>query len=117
MNSIVKDALIGALMFGGLSYLSDRYKNKSYFFKIMAFTWAAPFTYFYLLYITSRAGKKSLDGFNIHALIGTLATAFLILLYMFLKDKMDINHIIAITFLFTFVFTFGYYYLKIFEKI
>ena len=117
MNSVIKDTLAGAIMFGGLSYLSERFKSKTYYFKIVAFVWAAPFTYFYLLYITSRAGKKSLDGFNAHALIGTLATAFLILLYMFLKDKMAIENIIAITFLFTFVFTFGYYYLKIFEKI
>tara|TARA_E500000331_G_scaffold357686_1_gene420376 strand:+ start:965 stop:1318 length:354 start_codon:yes stop_codon:yes gene_type:complete len=117
MNSVIKDTLAGALMFGGLSYLSDRFHNKSYYFKIVAFAWAAPFTYFYLLYITSRAGKKSLDGFNTHALIGTLATAFLILLYMFLKDKMDIKHIITIIFLLTFIFTFGYYHFKIFEKV
>lgn len=117
MNSIIKDTLVGALMFGTLSYFSDRFKNNSYHFKIIAFVWSAPFTYFYLLYITSRAGKNSLDGFNSHALIGTLATAFLILLYMFLKDKMSIERIIAITFLLTFVFTFGYYYFKIFEKV
>ena len=117
MNSVIKDTLAGAIMFGGLSYLSERFKSKTYYFKIVAFVWSAPFTYFYLLYITSRAGKKSLDGFNAHALIGTLATAFLILLYMFLKDKMAIENIIAITFLLTAIFTFGYYYFKVFEKV
>jgi hypothetical protein len=117
MNSVVKDSIVGAIMFGGLAYLSDKFKNKSYYFKIIAFVWAAPFTYFYLLYITSRAGKKSLDGFNAHALIGTLATAFLICLYMGLKDYMNIDTIIAITFILTFIFTFGYYYFKVFEKV
>ena len=117
MNSVIKDTLVGAIMFGGLSYLSEKFQNKSYYFKIVAFVWAAPFTYFYLLYITSRAGKKSLDGFNRHALIGTLATAFLITLYMFLKEYMNIDTIIVITFILTFIFTFGYYYFKVFEKI
>jgi hypothetical protein len=117
MNSIVKDTLVGAFMFGLISYVQQKYSDKSSYFKVMAFVWAAPFTYFYLLYITSRAGKESLNGFNNHALIGTLATAFLILLYMYLKDKMPINNIICVTFLLTALFTFGYYYFNIIEKI
>lgn len=117
MNSIIKDTLAGAIMFGGLSYLSEKFKTKSYYFKIVAFGWSAPFTYFYLLYITSRAGNKSLDGFNRHALIGTLATAVFIILYMFLNQYMHIDSIIVIIFMLTFIFSFGYYYFKIFEKV
>jgi len=117
MNNVLYDGLVGLLFFGGLSYVSNKYKDKTYYFKLVAFFWAAPFTYFYLLYITSRSGKKALDGFNKHALIGTIATAILILNYMLLKESFEINQIIIITFILTIIFTFGYYYFKIFEKV
>ena len=117
MKNVLYDGLIGLLFFGGLSYISDTFKDKTYYFKLIAFLWAAPFTYFYLLYITSRSGKKSLNGFNTHALIGTLATAALIINYMLLKDIFDINQLILITFILTVLFTSGYYYFRIFEKI
>ena len=95
MKNVLYDGLVGLLFFGGLSYISDTFKDKAYYFKLIAFLWAAPFTYFYLLYITSRSGKKALNGFNTHALIGTIATAVLILNYMLLKESFEINQINA----------------------
>ena len=117
MKNVLYDGLVGLLFFGGLSYISDTFKDKAYYFKLIAFLWAAPFTYFYLLYITSRSGKKALNGFNTHALIGTIATALLILNYMLLKESFEINQIILITFTLTVFFSFGYYYFRIFEKV
>lgn len=117
MKNVLYDGLVGLVFFGGLSYISDTFKDKTYYFKLIAFLWAAPFTYFYLLYITSRSGKKALNGFNKHALIGTIATAILILNYMLLKETFEINQIILITFTLTVLFSFGYYYFRIFEKV
>lgn len=117
MNTTLKDALIGALMFGAMSYCSQKYINNPNYFKIVAFAWSAPFTYFYLLYITSRSGVKPVNDFNRHALIGILFTAFLIILYMFLKDTFYIDDLITKIFYLTALFTIGYFYFKTFEKI
>uniref|UniRef100_A0A6C0BS25 Uncharacterized protein n=1 Tax=viral metagenome TaxID=1070528 RepID=A0A6C0BS25_9ZZZZ len=117
MNTTIKDALVGALMFGTMSYYSQKYINNPHYFKIVAFAWSAPFTYFYLLYITSRTSSKSVNDFNRHALIGILMTAFLIILYMYLKDTFHIDTLITSIFYLTAFFTFGYFYLKIFNKL
>ena len=117
MKNVLYDGLVGLVFFAGLSYISDTFKDNTYYFKLIAFLWSAPFTYFYLLYITSRSGKKALNGFNTHALIGTIATAILILNYMLLKDIFEVNKIILITFTFTVLFSFGYYYFRVFEKV
>ena len=117
MKNIFFDGLVGFLMFAGLAYLSDTFKDKAYYFKIVAFVWAAPFTYFYLLYITSRAGKKALNGFNTHAIIGTVATLLLILLSQYLQTIFKIDTQIITILALTLIFTVGYIYFKIFEKI
>lgn len=115
--SALLDGFIGFCMFAGLGYLSERFKDKSYYFKIVAFVWAAPFTYFYLLYITSRAGKKAINGFNTHAIIGTVATLLLIILSQYLQKYLEINLTVLIIFILTAIFTSSYYFLNIFEKI
>lgn len=117
MKDIIYDGLVGFTFFAGLSYISDNFQNEDKYFKLVAFLWAAPFTYFYLLYITSKAGKKAVDGFNKHALLGTCVTAFLIVLNMFLQDKCSSNYSITLTFILTFLFVLSYYFLRLFEKI
>lgn len=117
MKDIIYDGLVGFIFFASLSYISDEFKKKDEYFKIVAFLWAAPFTYFYLLYITSKAGKKATSNFNKHALIGTLATLFLILFYLFVEDMFDINTLILTIFSLTAIFTGLYYYFKLFETI
>ena len=80
MNSVIKDTLAGAIMFGGLSYLSERFKSKTYYFKIVAFVWAAPFTYFYLLYIPFSSSNISITGSCLIFLKVKICLLFLFLL-------------------------------------
>ena len=75
-NKIILDALVGAILLGGLSYVTSHYKDKSTSTKIIAYLWSAPLTYFYLLNIVSRQGPTLVNDFNNHALIGLIITLF-----------------------------------------
>ena len=64
-KQIIIDGFTGFLMFAGLSYLTEKNKDKDYYHKIAAFAWGAHFTFFYLMYITSKQGKKAANVPNI----------------------------------------------------
>ena len=116
MNKIILDALVGAILLGGLSYFSSHYKDKSTATKIIAFLWSAPATYFYLLNIVSRQGPTSVNDFNNHALLGLILTLFVLLFTMYFI-KLDINKLIAINFLYVLIMFFGYFYFKIYKLV
>lgn len=114
-KQIIMDGLSGFVMFALLSYFTEKNKNNDYYFKVAAFLWAAPFTYFYLQYIASKNGKKQLFDFNRHALFGTSCTIFLILASMFFH-KSDVKFNIMMSFCVTLIFAFIYFYYKLFNK-
>lgn len=114
-KQIIIDGVTGFVMFAGLSYMTEKNKDKDYYYKIAAFLWGAPITYFYLLYITSKNGNKALMDFNRHALFGTMATISLILFSLFFR-KIDVQYNILLSFLVTFTFTFIYFYRKLYNK-
>ena len=51
MLIVLKDALYGAVIFGLLSFLNEKYKNSQYFSKISGFLVGAPTGYFLALLI------------------------------------------------------------------
>lgn len=116
MNKIILDALVGAILLGGLSYFSSYYKDKSTATKIIAFLWSAPATYFYLLNIVSRQGSTSVNDFNNHALLGLIFTLFVLLFTMYFI-KLDINDLITINFLYVLIMFFGYFYFQVYKLI
>ena len=116
MNKIILDALFGAVLLGGLSYFLTVYKNNYNYIKIMAFLWAAPATYFYLVSIIVRENRELLTGFNIHALLGILLTTINILITCYFIN-LDNKYLIGINlFYFLFVF-FVYFYFKTYKLI
>tara|TARA_B100001063_G_scaffold193519_1_gene184903 strand:- start:202 stop:555 length:354 start_codon:yes stop_codon:yes gene_type:complete len=75
MNSnVALDALTGGLLCGLFSYLTSMYYSSTYYIKIIAFVYAAPTLYFYLLYVLSKGGKTQMNDFTIHGLLGTIIT-------------------------------------------
>lgn len=116
MNKIILDALVGAILLGGLSYVTSHYKDKSTSTKIIAYLWSAPLAYFYLLNIVSRQGPTLVNDFNNHALIGLIITIFVLLFTMYFI-KLDINMLIAINFLYVIIMFFGYFYFQVYKLI
>jgi hypothetical protein len=114
-KQIVIDGLIGFIMFAGLSYLTEKNKDKDYYNKVAAFAWGAPFTFFYLMYITSKQGKKAVMDFNKHALFGTLGTIFLILFSLYFHN-MNVKLNVLFSFFATLVFAFIYFKFKLYNK-
>ena len=114
-SQIITDGVIGFVMFSLLSYMGEMNKDKPYYYKIAAFLWAAPFTYFYLMYITSKSGSKTLRDFNRHALLGTSMTIVLILFSLYNSD-IDVKYNILFSFVVTFLLAWIYVRYKLYNK-
>ena len=109
MINVVNDAFVVGFLFGLISYLSNMYgKSYPHFYKILAFVWAVPLTYFYLLLIASRNDKKAIYDFALHGLFGTILTLIIIIITLFIID-LDKNYIVFIAFLFAVISTIAYF--------
>tara|TARA_B100000524_G_C23583523_1_gene346276 strand:- start:188 stop:535 length:348 start_codon:yes stop_codon:yes gene_type:complete len=114
MNNVIIDTIIGGILFGVISHISKLYGSKPNFYKILAFIWSVPLTFFLLIYIVSRNGKSAIKDFSIHAIIGTFLTLIVALQTIILLNYNE-NIIIISAFCFAFIFTFLYFYLKIYK--
>ena len=114
-KQMILDGIVGFIMFAGLSYLTEKNKDKDYYHKIAAFAWGAPFTFFYLMYITSKQGKKAVIDFNRHALFGTMATLFLIIFSLVFKN-LEVKYNVIFSFLVTLAFALIYFKFKLYNR-
>lgn len=116
MSNIITDFFVGGFLFGLISYLSNMYgKSYPHFYKILAFVWAVPLTYFYLLLISARYNnKKIIYDFALHALIGTILTLIIIIITLLIID-IDNNYIIIIAFIFALISTIIYFMYEIYK--
>ena len=97
---ILLDALVGAILLGVFSYLSQLYVDKPYYIRIIAFIWATPTLYFYFLYIASRNSKKAMYDFTNHGILGLLITLFaMFMTYLMASFKKNTIIIANLTFL------------------
>ena len=114
MNNILLDTILGGLLLGSISYLSNIYGKNPEFYKILAFIWAVPLTFFFLINMASRDGKKAIKDFCIHSIIGLILTLILALITIRII-KLDNYIIVLFAFTFAFLTTFLYFYLKIYK--
>ena len=115
MINVLNDTLVGGFLFGLISYLSNIYgKSYPHFYKILAFTWAVPLTYFYLLLIAARNDKKAINDFALHALFGTILTLIIIIITLLIID-IDKNYIITIAFIYAVISTIVYFTYDIYK--
>ena len=85
MDYLVIDIILGGILFGIVSYLSSHFgKTNPFYYKILAFLWAAPFFFFYFIVIASRGGKRPIYDFSYHSLLGSSLTFILGLITMFI---------------------------------
>ena len=113
-SSLALDALIGGLITGGFSYLTGQYYESINYVKIIAFVYAAPCLYFYLLYVLSRGGKTTMNDFTVHALLGTLFTMLLMIITLLFRNRDRITLIFGNLVAMILILIF-YFYFKIYE--
>ena len=115
MQEVILDTFLGGFILGTISYLSNLYgKENIYFYKILAFIWSVPLTFFFFINMTSRHGKGAIYDFSYHAVFGTGLTLILALLTMFIINY-DTNFIIFFTLIFAILSTVLYFYLDVYK--
>ena len=114
MNNIILDTILGGLLIGSISYLSNIYGKNTEFYKILAFIWAVPLTFFFFINMASRDGKKAIKDFSRHSIIGLVLTIILALITMRII-KLDNYIIVLCAFMFAVLTTFLYFYLQIYK--
>ncbi len=114
MNNILLDTVLGGTLLGFISYLSNIYGKHPEFYKILAFIWGVPLTFFFLINMASRDGKKAIKDFSTHSIIGLILTMILALITIRII-KMDNYLIVLFSFTFAIVVTVLYFYLEIYK--
>jgi len=115
-NNVALDALIGGIITGGFSYLTGSYYESINYVKIIAFVYAAPCLYFYLLYVLSKDSKTAMTDFTVHAIMGTVITLLLMLFTLYFR-KRDRTDLIIGNLLGLIVSLFVYFYYEIYKFI
>ena len=107
-KTIIKDAIISGFLGGLVSYLVSINRKNPDYLKMMAFIYAAPCIFFYMVLISSRKGKQAIKSFSFHALLGILLTASVII-FTYLFYYLNRNLLVAIN-LFIFLFITALYF-------
>ena len=116
-NQIIKEGIIGFITFASISYLAQKYTNFSNFYKISAFLWAVPLTYYFIIYIINKENKLDhIVHFNKHALLGIICTLLLmslveIMMGYNINTRTILNTVLGITLVILFV----YFHYKIYN--
>lgn len=79
-TTIIKDVIISGFLGGLASYLVSMNRKNPEYLNMMAFIYAAPSIFFYMILIASRKGKKTVKNFSFHAMLGMLLTSSVIIL-------------------------------------
>lgn len=91
-NKILKNSLLGGLLFALFTYFIEIFEKHPNYLKISAFLWAAPlFFLFLIIYFPSQKNNQVLKCFTLNALLGTLLSiSIFIITYLMI----DINNYI-----------------------
>lgn len=115
MINVILDAILGGVMLGTISYLSNIYGKKSEYYKIIGFLWAVPLTYFFLLYIAMKDGKKAIIDLSRHALYGITLNILIILIILRVINEINISVLVFISFIYGFLALIMYFILKLYK--
>ena len=76
---ISRDFLIGGVIAGIFSYLTNQYDRNPEYTKIAAYFWGIPALFFVLLYVGFRKSDEAALAISQHALLGVVITLFAML--------------------------------------
>ena len=118
-QTLFKEGLIGFITFVSISYISQKFSNFTNLYKIGAFLWAVPLTYYFIIYIINKEGNmKHLVQFNKHALLGIICTLTLMsLAEIMMGYNMNTQTILNTILVITLVILFVYFYYGIYNLI
>jgi len=115
MKEVLLDTILGGFILGSISYLSNLYgKTNIYFYKILAFVWSVPLTFFFFINMASRDGKQAIHDFSLHSLFGTALTFILALLTLRIVEYEE-SIVITISLLFALISTALYFFLGLYK--
>ena len=117
MKNVIIDTLLGGFVLGSISYMSSLYAGNGIYFKILAFLWAMPLSFFFFLNMTSRHGRVAMINFTRHALIGTFLTLMLCIITLIVHIYMDDQTLVVMTLIFAIIFTMLYFLNRIYNEI
>ena len=117
MKNVIIDTLLGGFVLGCISYMSSLYAGNGIYFKILAFLWAMPLSFFFSLNMTSRHGRVAMINFTRHALIGTFLTLMLCIITLIVHIYMDDQTLVVMTLIFAIIFTMLYFLNRIYNEI
>lgn len=117
MKNVIIDTLLGGFVLGSISYMSALYSGNSIYFKILAFLWAMPLSFFFFLNMASRHGRVAMIDFTRHALIGTFLTLTLCSITLLFHIYMDDQTLVIMTLIFAIIFTMLYFINRIYKEI
>jgi hypothetical protein len=114
-STVIFDTILGGFVLGMVSILSNLYGESSpYFYRILAFIWAVPLTFFFFVNMASRHGKNKIEDICRHAIIGIVLTFILALSTLYIIKK-DVAVIISYSFFFALLTTIGYFAFEIYK--
>ena len=117
MKTVIVDTLLGGAVLGTISYLSSLYGHLDIYYKILAFLWATPLSFFFFLNMASRHGRNSMVDFTRHAIIGTTFTIVVALIILNLHELMDDQTIVVLSLALALSFTSMYFANKIYSRL
>ena len=113
-NKILKNSLLGGLLFALFTYFLEIFEEHPNYLKISAFLWAAPLFFFFLIiYFPSHKEKKALKSFIVHALLGTILSIVVFIITYLMGDTN--NYIILLVNLVITIFVTCIYLLNVFN--
>lgn len=117
MKSVLIDALIGAIILGFISFLSSIYggDKQSSLYRILGFVWTIPITFFFFVNMAARdSGRKAIDDFTRHALIGTILTGIIGAVVLILPTFSS-DFLVYLTFFYALILTILYFYYGVYK--
>lgn len=113
-TQIIRDTVIGGILFGIFSYMTSIFDEDPYSLKITAYLWGIPLFFFYLIYVTWKKSKEAAMAFTFHAMLGTALTVVAMLMTLYIQF-LNLRQIIIINILFLLLCIFFYFYFHVYE--
>lgn len=113
--TVIFDTILGGFTLGMVSILSNLYGDSNpYFYRILAFIWAVPLTFFFFVNMASRHGKNKIEDICRHAIIGIVLTFMLAVATLYMLD-MRVELIVLFCLLFALLTTMAYFVFGIYK--
>ena len=117
MKEIILNSLLGGLFFGLFTYLVNTFKKNPNFLKLSAFLWAAPLTFFYIMFIMRSKSTKTIIAFTKHVLVGITLSVIVYIMSFCLMSNCTLQTLMILNLIIVTIAIFIYFNYKVYELI